>query len=205
MLEPFLPATMEGVLAVTATLAYVLYWGWGLWEWGRFLAPLRRRIRRRPPPRKLDMVSWIHLATVFGAKCPSSEHPRITGRNEGIPFRLEYTTVSGARTIASARLPRPLRVPLEVRPYGAGDTTGGKPMTGDPEFDEMFHVLCVNRAVRNRVLTASVRQWILAVQPLAVRVRGKRISAEVKGFVSDPDILRGLVELVVSAVRGKSG
>ena len=121
---------------------------------------------------------------------------------DGIAFRLAFKRLGGARTVASAVLPFPVRKRFRAFPRLARFATRHDHLTGDEAFDARWHVICADRRAAERLLSPGAREWIDAAEPKVVGAKGRAAGARRKGFVTDADLLYGLVRTVVEMANG---
>ena len=173
--------------------------------WALIQTPIRPTFDQRWRPRRkiaaLDTSTWTDLAESLGARFGKKRLPRMKGELGGIPFKVEFRRLGGARTMAGAVQHGRARRKLVIYPRRANLHTRHDRETGDREFDQGFRVVTADPNLVARHITAEARHWIVAVQPERVVIRGRTVTAWCPAFVSDPDRLRGLLELVVAMAR----
>ncbi len=167
--------------------------------WALAKCPIRPQFDQRwHPPRRiepLDTGGWRSLATELAGTFRGEPLPRISVNRSGIAVRLAFERDGGARTEARAVLPAAVEARMEVFPRRARFHTREDRPTGDAGFDAAFRVASPDPEAPARFLPPRVRRRIEAVVPERVLVEGRSATAWKKGFVRDPEILRGLVEI----------
>jgi len=176
--------------------------------WAVVRSPIRARFDQRWKPRRkvapLDLEAWKALSDEIGGPLTVKRGmPRIVAGHRDVAARLGFVRLGGARTVAAARLPFRAKGVLTVRPRRAVFTAKHERRTGDPEFDAEFRVESRAPSLLD-VLTPEARAWITAVEPDVVRVSGHKVTACRTAFVSEPDTIRGLLELTVSIARSRA-
>jgi hypothetical protein len=175
--------------------------------WALIKAPIRATFDQRWRPHRkiapLDTTGWAEVAESQGAKLIIKRRPRLSGSRDGIAFKMEFRRLGGARTIAGAVLPRRARRKLVIYPRRANFHTRLDRETGDHAFDRNWRVATADPRLVAALVHPVARQWIAAVSPERVVVRGRTVSAWCPAYLSDADRLRGLLELVL-AMAGHS-
>jgi len=174
--------------------------------WALVQCPIRPTFDQRWRPRRkiapLDTTAWTELAANLEARIVLKRLPRMKGGLHGIAFKLEFRRLGGARTIAGAVQSRRVRRKLVIYPRRARFHTRHDRETGDADFDRGWRVATADPSLVARFVHPAARRWIAAVLPERVVVRGRTVTAWCHAYVSDPDRLRGLLELVVSMAQG---
>lgn len=170
--------------------------------WSLAQTPLRATFDQRWRPHRkipaLDTATWATVADDLGAELAIKRLPRITGKIRGVPFKMEFRRLGGARTIAGAVQKRRVARKLVVYPRRAEFKGRHDRLTGDAEFDRDFRVATADPRLVDRFLHPEARRWIAAIEPERVIIRGRTVTAWCPAYVTDPDRLRGLVELVAA-------
>ena len=168
--------------------------------------PIRPTFDQRWRPKRkiepLDTTAWRELAEKIGATFSERRLPVVEGAMDGVAFRLFFKRRGGARTVASAVLPFPVRKRLSAFPRRARFTTRADYLTGDEAFDAEWHVTCADRNAAGRLLSPRAREWISATEPTEFAAKNRLASAKMKSFVTDADRIYGLVRSVVEMARG---
>lgn len=174
--------------------------------WAVVASPIRPTFDQRWRPHRrivpLDTEGWSDLAASLGAIVTTVGRPCMRGSHDGTAFKLEFRRIGGARTMAGAVLPGGVRRKLVIYPRRANFHTRLDRETGDAAFDRDWRVVTADLRLVRRFVHPAARRWIEAVEPERVVVRGSTVTAWCPAFVSDPDQLRGLIELVVAAAQG---
>jgi len=195
------PATF--LLRFGIIVALTLFAAWALVK-----APIRAKFEQRWRPHRkiaaLDTASWSALADDLGACLTGKRRPRVKGQLRGVPFKLEFRQLGGARTIAGAVQSKRIARKLVVYPRRAEFRGRHDRTTGNKEFDRRFRVATADPRLVERYLHPAAQRWIAAVEPERVIVRGRTVTAWCPAFVTDPDRLRGLIELVAAMVTRHS-
>jgi len=171
----------------------------------------RRRVRHhvertgRPLQTAVDDEALERFAEGMDFEFVAGRVPLVQGVHGGFPLRLELLRRGTPRTRVRVVLPAAVPGKLTVRHAPRKRMGAFSRPTGHAEFDREFSVVCFTPNVADRVVSEAARTWLLALGALDVTVKGKLVQVVEPGLESDPDRLRGLVELAVALARGAAG
>lgn len=185
------------LLFLAAAIALVWFGVWALVK-----SPIRPTFDQRWRPKAkiepLDLAPWREAAEALGVRLRVRRgRPRLRGGREGIAFVVAFERSGGARTVAGAVLPAPVRGEVRAFPRRAEFHTKDDRTTGDAEFDREWHVTGPDEETVRRRFGPEARMWILAAAPEEIRAKGRKVVLRTTGFVSDR---RRLVDLARAAV-----
>jgi hypothetical protein len=133
-----------------------------------------------------ELRGWAETARVTGLELDRSRSPRLIGTLRGVKVRVDPVDGGDDReTRARASLP----VSLPIQCTATINAAGQVQVVGAPPELET--------ALRH----SGVPDWLLAQDGAVLEIEAQGARAYAPGIVSDPDLLRGLIELAVSAAE----
>lgn len=181
------------------SVAIAVVW-FGVWALAK--TPIRPTFDQRWRPRwriePLDLAPWRVAAAELGVRLRvRGGRPRLRGGRDGVAFVVAYERTGGARTVAGAVLPKPVRGEIRAFPRRAEIHTKEDRSTGDPEFDREWRVTGPDEETVRRLFGPEARTRILAAAPEEIRAKGGKVVLRKTGYTTDA---RRLVELARAAV-----
>ncbi len=143
-----------------------------------------RRPRRIGMDRKEQKI-WAEVGRGIGLKLDRSRSPRLVGTIRGIEVRVDPVRSDCYETRARAALP----ISIKGKIVAALDGNGAIRIEGAPPDLEA--------ALRDSPVVA----WLTASGDATLEIEAQGARAFAPDIVSDPDLLRGLIELAVSAAE----
>ena len=144
-----------------------------------YLRPHRVKLGRK------ELRGWAEAARRTGLVLDRSRSPRLIGTMRGVQVRVDPIDGDDGETRARAALPVSLPIQCTVDLDAAGQV---QVVGAPPELET---------ALRN----SPVPDWLLAQGGAVLEIEAQGARAFAPGIVSDPDLLRGLIELAVSAAE----